>query len=435
MEENDKYKLTFTGDNLIGRAICRTEDGPKYKLTDETTNLLGRTLYRIEALKDFGDVKEGDKGGYVENHSNLSQYGNCWIYDTAKVYSTGYVWGNARICDNAHVYDGASVYDDAIVSGNVYVYDHARICGDAKISELQDYMVFKNWWSDGNLFTWTRSNNMWRTSFFYGKGDELIKNVYQDDEESAREYERVVKYVEDVLKDETKKYKLTDETINLRGITLYRIEALKDFCNVKRGDKGGFVQCKRNLSQEGLCWVYDDACVYGLASVKGNATVCNKACVYGNSVVYEDACVYGNAQVYGDALVYGNSHVYGETLVCGYARVYDESVIYDNAWVSGDALVCEDAEVCGNACICGNAIITELSDYMVFKNWWSSGRYFTWTRSNNMWSVGCFYGTGEELIKKAYQDSKKSGLEYERIVHYVEDVLKSENDGNKESKN
>ena len=72
---------------------------------------------------------------------------------------------------------------------------------------------------------------------------------------------------------------------------------------------------------------------------------------------------------------------------------------------------------------------------MVFKNWWSSGRYFTWTRSNNMWSVGCFYGTGEELIKKAYQDSKKSGLEYERIVHYVEDVLKSENDGNKESKN
>ena len=52
-----------------------------------------------------------------------------------------------------------------------------------------------------------------------------------------------------------------------------------------------------------------------------------------------------------------------------------------------------------------------------------------------MWYVGCFYGTGEELIKKAYKDSKKSGLEYERIVHYVEDVLKSENDGNKESKN
>ena len=177
-------------------------ENKKYKLTDETTNLLGRTLYRIEALKDFGDVKEGDKGGYVENHSNLSQYGNCWIYDTAKVYSTGYVWGNARICDNAHVYDGASVYDDAIVSGNVYVYDHARICGDAKISELQDYMVFKNWWSDGNLFTWTRSNNMWSVGCFYGTGEELIKKAYQDSRKSGLEYERIVHYVEDVLKSE-----------------------------------------------------------------------------------------------------------------------------------------------------------------------------------------------------------------------------------------
>ena len=63
-----------------------------------------------------------------------------------------------------------------------------------------------------------------------------------------------------------------------------------------------------------------------------------------------------------------------------------------------------------------------MSDYIVFKNWWSSGRYFTWTRSNGMWSVGCFYGTGEELIKKAYNDSDESGREYERIVKYVESI-------------
>lgn len=405
------------------------ENCPKYKLTDETTNLGGRTLYRIEALKDFSDVKKGDKGGYVENHSNLSQEGNCWIYGHAKVYSTGYVFGNAHICDNAHVYDGACVYDDAIVSNTVYVYDHARICGDAQVSELKDYIVFKNWWSNGDLFTWTRSNNMWRTSFFYGTGEELIKNVYQDDEESAREYERVVRYVEDVLKDENKKYKLTDETINLNGITLYRIEALKDFGNVKQGMKGGFVQCKRNLSQEGNFWVYADACVYGLAHVKGDASVCNNALVYDNACAYENALVCENSQVYGDALVYGDAYICGNSLVCGDARVYDNASVGDAAWVSGDALVCENARVCGNPHICGNAIITELSDYMVFKNWWSSGRYFTWTRSNNMWSVGCFYGTGEELIKKAYQDNKKSGREYERIVKYVEDVLMSENNG------
>lgn len=39
-----------------------------------------------------------------------------------------------------------------------------------------------------------------------------------------------------------------------------------------------------------------------------------------------------------------------------------------------------------------------------------------------MWVVGCFYGTGEELIAKAYSDSEESGREYERIVKYVESI-------------
>ena len=39
-----------------------------------------------------------------------------------------------------------------------------------------------------------------------------------------------------------------------------------------------------------------------------------------------------------------------------------------------------------------------------------------------MWKVGCFYGTGEELIKKAYADSELSGRCYEAIVHAVETI-------------
>lgn len=63
----------------------------------------------------------------------------------------------------------------------------------------------------------------------------------------------------------------------------------------------------------------------------------------------------------------------------------------------------------GHANIYDDAKVYSREDYIVFKNFWSSGRYFTWTRSNNKWTVGCFYGTSEELIKKAYADSKKSG--------------------------
>ena len=81
------------------------------------------------------------------------------------------------------------------------------------------------------------------------------------------------------------------------------------------------------------------------------------------------------------------------------------------------------ARVYGNAFVKGDAIIETDRDYIVFKNWWSSGRYFIWTRSNNMWNVGCFYGTGKELIKKAYADSEDSGKEYERVVRYVESIL------------
>ena len=37
-----------------------------------------------------------------------------------------------------------------------------------------------------------------------------------------------------------------------------------------------------------------------------------------------------------------------------------------------------------------------------------------------MWKVGCFYGTGQELIDKAYQDNDKSGNYYKAYVKFVE---------------
>ena len=196
-----------------------------------------------------------------------------------------------------------------------------------------------------------------------------------------------------------KKYKLTEESIKFNGKTLYRIESLRDFGTIKKGDKGGFIESERNLSHEGHAWVSDNAKVFG------------NACVSGKSKVY------GEAKVWGFAKISGNSEVYGNANVSGYACVSGKCNVYDNA------IVCGDADVCGYALICGDACIKGDRDYIVFKNWWSSGRYFTWTRSNNMWRVGCFYGSGEELIKKAYKDSEKSGREYERVVKYVESIL------------
>jgi hypothetical protein len=102
-----------------------------------------------------------------------------------------------------------------------------------------------------------------------------------------------------------KKYKLTDETIEYDGVTLYRIEALRDFGDVNAGDKGGFVQSELNLSQEGNCWIYSKAMVYDEAMIFGNAKVYGKAVVSGNAKVYDEAIICGNAVVNGVAKVYG----------------------------------------------------------------------------------------------------------------------------------
>ena len=43
----------------------------KYKLTDETITFGFKTLHRIEALRSFGNVRKGDKGGFIESEDNL----------------------------------------------------------------------------------------------------------------------------------------------------------------------------------------------------------------------------------------------------------------------------------------------------------------------------------------------------------------------------
>ena len=57
----------------------------KFELTTDSIKRNGVTLYRIKSLIDFGDVKAGDLGGYVEKEENLSQSGNAWVYGDARV--------------------------------------------------------------------------------------------------------------------------------------------------------------------------------------------------------------------------------------------------------------------------------------------------------------------------------------------------------------
>ena len=113
------------------------------------------------------------------------------------------------------------------------------------------------------------------------------------------------------------------------------------------------------------------------------------------------------------------SNLSGDAWVSGDAKVYGNAQVYGDAWVSGNACVY------GNAWIAGDAQVKSFEDYCVFKNTWSSFRWFTYTRSNKMWNVGYFYGIGAELIAKAYKDSEKSGKCYEAIVKAQEAIEKA----------
>ena len=116
-----------------------------------------------------------------------------------------------------------------------------------------------------------------------------------------------------------KKFKFTKFSINYNGVTLHQIEAISDFGNVKKGDKGGFVESADNI--DGDAWVYDNAKVYGDAVVCGRAIIKGDAVVCGNAIVCGNATIKGNAVIKGDGVVKFNA-VIGENALIESANDY-----------------------------------------------------------------------------------------------------------------
>lgn len=106
----------------------------KYELLkDDCINYARITLYRIKALRNFGDVKAGDVGGYVQSEDNLSHKGDCWVYYNAKVFNNAKIHDNARIYGNAHISGNVVVFGNAKIFGNAQIYGDAEVFGSARI--------------------------------------------------------------------------------------------------------------------------------------------------------------------------------------------------------------------------------------------------------------------------------------------------------------
>ena len=141
----------------------------KFELTTEfITNMFGKKLFRIKALVEFGNVKAGELGGYVEKEENVSQDGNAWVSGDARVYGDAEVSGDAWVSGNAWVYGNADVSGDAWVSGNARVYGNA------------DYALVQGFGTEFRCTTFYRGKNkkiMVNCGCFHGDLEGFRKQV------------------------------------------------------------------------------------------------------------------------------------------------------------------------------------------------------------------------------------------------------------------
>lgn len=252
---------------------------------------------------------------------------------------------------------------------------------------------------------------------------------------------------------EQKKYEITNEYKVIKSMgnnfTVYRIRALRDFGSVKKGDLGGWIEKEENLSQEGNCWVEDEAKVYGNAIISGNARVFDYAKVFDGAKVYGNTKVFGDAKVFGNAEVFHNARVCDDAKVFGNAEVFNNAKVFENAEVGDNTLIIDSAIVCGNAKILGHSRImgiTEIGDNGYIRNSdecitcgpiGSRSEAVTFYKDmyGNIHAItGCFIGTIDEFIEavnETHKDNEKHRTQYLNFVKFIKESW-SDNNGTEE---
>ncbi len=129
----------------------------KYELLkDDCINYEGRTLYRIKALRDFGCIKKGKLGGYIQSENNLSHEGECWVYKHAKVFGNARVYEDAEVFGNAQVFGDVRVYENAQIYGNAEIFNKAQVYGNAKVYGDAWVLNYAKVYNNAKVFGCTR---------------------------------------------------------------------------------------------------------------------------------------------------------------------------------------------------------------------------------------------------------------------------------------
>ncbi|WP_227317569.1 YdcK family protein [Cedecea davisae] len=283
-------------------------------------------LWQIEALRDFADVRAGQSGGWVESEGNLSQVGDCWLEEDAKI------WG------------GASVEDNALVTGESDICQGARISDNARIEHSQIS-------GECHIFNHARVQNRSQIIAVLGltEDPELRLQIYGHATLSAS---RVVHQAQ-----------------------IYGHARVNNAFIEHRAEVYDLAIIEGN--EENNVWICDCAKVFGSARIVAGfgdsqiPTVRYSSKVYDNAVIEGDCVLKHRVRVFGDATLTGgpiqlddNVQIYGEARLTGNVLIENNVQIYDRATVEGcgDELI----HIRGIKDINGEQLITRSPFYGVF---------------------------------------------------------------------
>lgn len=294
----EKYRLTDAS-----RTVEYQENGTPHKFT----------LRQIEALRDFNDVKAGTLGGWIEEESNLSHEGQCWIYDeNSVVFAGATVRGNARVTQPCTLSHGASL------AGECWI-DRAEISHGAAISERA----------------------MVQASVVRGEcriyGDARVMNQSQ-----------VIAAV-GLTPDRDQRLQIYDNaTVNASRIVhqaqIYG-RALVNYAFVEHR-AAIYEDAILDGNDDNNVWVCDCAQIYGQARIVAgrdidqSPTVRYSSQVSGNAVIEGDCVLKHHVHVFDDAHIIGGPVQLDDRVkVCGRARIAGNVVIENQVMVADDAVI------------------------------------------------------------------------------------------------
>ena len=217
-----------------------------------------------------------------------------------------------------------------------------------------------------------------------------------------------------------------------KGREVFRVKALKNFGNVKAGDVGGWVCSYNNLSQEGDCWIYDEANCLDNAMLFNNAKMYDNSVMFDNAEMSDNAIMFGNSVMYYNAIMldnsvmYDNAEMYGNAIMFGNTRMLDNAILYGNAKMFGNSVMYGNARMLDNATLDKDKILygSINKSYKKIFQYHCEKRLITaiLTEVNEiLYSVGCQIGmTKEEFIARIYNDCGVMGKGLEEYPHRQE---------------